>query len=220
MVELKTVSTIDALSERIESDIYSMYYAPGAKITETDLTSRYAVSRNTVREAIAFLLSSGLLIKVANKGVYVRKISIDDIREIFTLRGLLESEAVRSITAYGIIPSSLFYLAEEVQSVNPENDWLHYIQADIKFHETLVEAADSPRLKRLYETILAEVKLCMYQSRNFVPLRKENSSAHLHLLNAMENDNLEEGLNILHHHMEQAIDSYEIGFKRKEVEQE
>ena len=49
MIELKTVSTIDALSERIESDIFSRYYAPGAKITENDLASRYAVSRNTVR---------------------------------------------------------------------------------------------------------------------------------------------------------------------------
>ena len=215
MSELKTVSTIDALTEMIESDVFSMHYEPGEKITEADLTSRYAVSRNTVREAIALLLSSGILIKLPNKGVYVRKITIDDIREIFTLRCLLESEAIRSIMDYGIIPSHLFYLAEKIQSINPEQEWTQYISADIGFHKLLVESAYSPRLNRLYDSIIAEVKLCMYQSRSFVPLRPENSSAHLNLLQAMESLNLEEALNILRHHMEQAISSYEAGFKNK-----
>ena len=216
MIELKTVSTIDALSERIESDIFSRYYAPGAKITENDLTRRYAVSRNTVREAIAYLLASGLLTKVANKGVYVRRITIDDVREIFTLRGLLEDQAVRAIVASGIIPAELSHLAEDMEAIDAVRNWAEYIEADIRFHKLLVESAGSPRLLRLYNAILAEVKLCVYGSRSFFPLKHENAAAHLRLLRAMEGGDLSEAISILHSHMEQAIASYELGFQMQE----
>ena len=64
-VRLNTVSTVDAICAMLEDDIYSLHYPPGARISEKDLTNRYGVSRNTVREAIAFFLSNGLLEKVA-----------------------------------------------------------------------------------------------------------------------------------------------------------
>ncbi len=214
-VQLKTVSTIDALCEMLESDIYSLRFAPGSRITENDLTSRYGVSRNTVREAIAYLLSNGLLIKVPNKGVYVKQINIDDVREIFTLRGLLEAQAVRAIVASGVLPVDLIHFAEKIETIGPETDWTTHVKADINFHELLVESAGSPRLMRLYESIIAEVKLCIYQSHSIIPLKQENASAHMHLLKAMENDNLDDALEILNHHMEQAIASYEVGFQMK-----
>lgn len=214
-VQLKTVSTIDALCEMIESDIYSLRFAPGSRITENDLTTRYGVSRNTVREAIAYLLSNGLLIKVANKGVYVKEINIDDVREIFTLRGLLEAQAVRSIVSSGVIPVDLIHFAEKIENISAETDWTTHVKLDISFHELLVESAGSQRLMRLYESIIAEVKLCIYQSHSIVPLKQENASAHMHLLKAMEQENLDEALEILNRHMEQAIESYEVGFHIK-----
>lgn len=215
-VPLKTVSTIDALCQMLENDIYSLQFAPGSRITENDLTTRYGVSRNTVREAIAYLLSNGLLIKVANKGVYVKELNIDDVRDIFTLRGLLEAQAVRSIVSSGIIPMDLINVAEEIETISEKTDWTAHVTLDINFHRQLVEAADSPRLMRLYESIVAEVKLCIYQSHSIIPLKQENASAHMQLLRAMEQENLDEALEILSHHMEQAIESYEVGFKIKE----
>lgn len=214
-VQLKTVSTIDALCEMLENDIYSLRFMPGSRITENDLTTRYGVSRNTVREAIAYLLSNGLLIKVANKGVYVKEINIDDVREIFTLRGLLEAQAVRSIVSSGVIPVDLIHFAEKIENISAETDWTMHVKSDISFHELLVESAGSPRLMRLYESIIAEVKLCIYQSHSIVPLKQENASAHMHLLKAMEQENLDEALEILNRHMEQAIESYEVGFHIK-----
>lgn len=215
-VQLKTVSTIDALCEMLENDIYSLRFAPGSRITENDLTTRYGVSRNTVREAIAYLLSNGLLIKVANKGVYVKELNIDDVREVFTLRGLLEAQAVRAIISSGVIPVDLIHFAEKIENISAQTDWAAHVKSDISFHELLVESAGSPRLMRLYESIIAEVKLCIYQSHSIVPLKQENASAHMHLLKAMEREDLDEALKILSHHMEQAIESYEVGFQIKE----
>ena len=76
---LKTVSTVEAVSDMLEKDIYTLHYMMGEKIKEVDLVERYNVSRNTLREAMAYLVSKGLLEKVANKGIYVKEIMADDI---------------------------------------------------------------------------------------------------------------------------------------------
>ena len=138
------------------------------------------------------------------------------MREIFTLRGLLEEQAVRAIVDSGIIPAELSHLAEGMEAIDAERNWAEYIEADIRFHKLLVESAGSPRLLQLYNAILAEVKLCVYGSHSFFPLKHENAAAHLRLLHAMEDGDLSEAISILHSHMEQAIASYELGFQMQE----
>ena len=97
--QLRTVSTVEAVSTALEEDIYALRYEMGEKIKETDLVLRFNVSRNTIREALAYLTSKGLLEKVTNKGIYVKEIMAADIVEIFHLRQLLEAEAIREIIA-------------------------------------------------------------------------------------------------------------------------
>ena len=214
-ISLKTVSTIDALCDNLEQDIYSLYFPPGSKITENILTSRYGVSRNTVREAITFLLANGLLMKVANKGIYVREISLDDIREIFHLRGLLEAEAIKIVIASETIPAELVRQAEKVQAIDPNENWDANIKADLKFHQLLVQATGSSRLIRLYNSLFAEVKLCIYQSRSFSPGRPENAIHHLEILSAMEKGDLDGALKWLDHHMKESIKSYTLNYQSR-----
>lgn len=207
-IQLKTVSTVDAVCNALEEDIFQLRFPAGAKITENDMVSRYGVSRNTIREAIAYLLSNGLLVKVANKGVYVREITRDDIQELFHLRQLLETEALRTIYASGVIPMDLMRYAEALERIDATKDWDEHVRADCEFHALLVAAAGSERLSRLYETLATEVKLCIYQTRNCVPLRVENTQQPRQILEAIEKGNLDEAIRILSNHIENAIQNY------------
>ena len=101
---LRTVSTVEAISNMLEEEIYSLRYTMGEKLTEAELVSRYNVSRNTLREAMTYLTSKGLLERVTNRGIYVKEILADDVAEIFHLRELLELEAIRQIIASGAVP--------------------------------------------------------------------------------------------------------------------
>ena len=103
-VTIKTVSAVEAVSDMLEEDIYSLTFKMGEKIKESDLVERYGVSRNTLREAMAYLVSKGLLEKVANKGIYVKSILPADIEDIFHLRELLEGEAIRRVIRSGAVP--------------------------------------------------------------------------------------------------------------------
>ena len=208
---LKTVSTVEAVSDMLEKDIYTLHYMMGEKIKEVDLVERYNVSRNTLREAMAYLVSKGLLEKVANKGIYVKEILADDIEEIFKLRELLEGEAIRRIVACGTVSDRLCELADEVSRFNPDSEPFANRNADIAFHRFLVESAGSARLINLYDNILSEVKLCIFQACAFVPGRPENTVLHYKLVNAMKEQNVDKALGYLATHIESAIETYKIG---------
>ena len=209
----KIVSTVDAIYHTLAEDIFTMRFPPGAKITEAALCSRYGVSRNTLREAVAQLLSHGLLVKVANKGIYVRTLNYADVKEIFRLRELLELEAVRNIMESGNIPIELVQLVEAIKEDVTEDSWDENLEADVRFHSRLIASANSPRLHRLYSAIFAEVKLVIYHSRHIVPINPDNDSHHRKLLAAMENDDLEGAQRILSDHIHAAVESFRIVFE-------
>ncbi|MGN0980533.1 MAG: GntR family transcriptional regulator [Candidatus Avoscillospira sp.] len=208
---LRTISTVEAVSNMLEEDIYSLRYTMGEKLTEAELVSRYNVSRNTLRESMTYLTSKGLLERVANKGIYVKEILADDVAEIFHLRELLELEAIRKIVASGSVPKKLYELADEVSYHDPATDSIENLKADIDFHTYLVEAAGSPRLMNMYETLLYEVKLCIFQSQAFCPPRPENIVLHYKLLRAMETGDLIKALSCLREHIASAIETYQKG---------
>ena len=83
------------------------------------------------------------------------------------------------------------------------------------FHEGLVEAAGSQRLTKMYQGLLTEVKLCVFQSQAFVPARSENIVRHFDLLRAMEAGDLKEALNCLSEHIESAIQCYQNGLRQR-----
>lgn len=213
-VFLKTISTVEAITDMLEEDIYSLRYTMGEKIVEADLVSRYKVSRNTLRESLAYLVSKGLLEKVANKGIYVKEILSSDIDEIFHLRELLEAEAIRKIIIKGSVPPKLHSLADAVSAHNPETESRANRSADIEFHKGIVEAAGSTRLMRMYEDLLFEVKLCMFQAQAFVPGRPINIIHHYNLVRSMEEGDLPQALAYLSEHIDSAIITYQIGITK------
>jgi DNA-binding GntR family transcriptional regulator len=201
-------STVDTVCDALEKDILSMHFAPGAKITESDLSLRYGISRNTIREGIAHLLAQGLLTKVANTGVFVRRFTVEDVQEIFHLRQLLEAEAVRAICASGKNVHELYLLTEELEQIDRLTQWDTYVQKDIQFHKALVGQADSPRLSRLYETISAEVKLCIYQTRHYVSLPTEPNHTHRALVDAISCGNSGNAQLLVLQHIQHVVKRY------------
>lgn len=211
---LKTISTVDAVYNALTNDILSMAFPPGAKITETALCERYGISRNTLREGVALLLAHGLLVKVPNKGIFVRSLEWSDVQEIFRLRELLELEAVRCIIESENIPIELVQMVDAIESNCEEADWERCLEADIQFHTALVKSANSPRLERLYDAIFAEVKLCVFQSRFVAKFNPDGAAQHRKLLAAMESGDLNAARAVLTAHIDSALKNYQAAFEK------
>jgi DNA-binding GntR family transcriptional regulator len=87
-----TPSQTDAAVERIRSLIIDLELAPGSRIDEPLLLSEYGFGRTPAREAINRLAAEGFVNIAPNRGgTFVRKLDLEEIREIVTAQQLAET---------------------------------------------------------------------------------------------------------------------------------
>ena len=85
------------IAERLRAAILAGDIAPGAPLTETALSTRFNVSRGPLREAMRQLIEEGLLVTVPYTGTHVAALSVEDVREIYSLRTALEIFAFEQV---------------------------------------------------------------------------------------------------------------------------
>src|SRR3546814_1563212 len=83
---LRTMSLTGALEREIERLILSGELAPGERINEIHLATRFGTSRGPIREAIRSLEAKGLVEAVRNRGVFIRRLTAEEAIEIYDVR--------------------------------------------------------------------------------------------------------------------------------------
>ncbi len=88
------MSLADQIALELRADIISGRLLPGMALVEADLVTAYSASRNTIREALHRLEQEGLTRYVRNKGVMVRRLEREEVRDLFVVRRTLELQAI------------------------------------------------------------------------------------------------------------------------------
>ncbi|MDD3925657.1 MAG: GntR family transcriptional regulator [bacterium] len=84
--------------EIITEQILTGKLAPGTRLTEEDVARQLGVSRTPVREAMKSLAKDELVELLPRKGMYVKKLELHDVAEIYDIRAVLEELAVTLAT--------------------------------------------------------------------------------------------------------------------------
>ena len=79
----------------VRKAILSGVLGPGARLRQEELAEVFGTSRIPVREALRALEYEGLVTSEPHRGFTVTALDADDVEEVYDLRILLESEAVR-----------------------------------------------------------------------------------------------------------------------------
>ena len=152
----------DDIALLIEEAIVSGELAPGAVLRQEQLSEQFQVSRTPVREALRKLAAVGLVSFVPNRGVRVRTISRDELREAFLVRAELESLATE-LAAPRMTEADLgelvaaekgFHrLTHELREREPGKDrrglTADWVRANHAFHDVIYRVADAPFVERL-----------------------------------------------------------------------
>src|SRR5436305_6747499 len=88
----------DEIALVLEDEIVSGLIEPGVVLRQEQLSDRFGVSRTPIREALRRLAALGLVSFVPNRGVRVRTLSREELREAFLVRAELESLATEVAT--------------------------------------------------------------------------------------------------------------------------
>ncbi len=156
-IQMKATSTAAALADTLRGEINRGRWKAGQVLRQEDLAEEYRVSRLPVREALALLQAEGLVNIETYRGARIASLSTDDIREIFSLRILLESEALRAATPHHTA-KSLRILTRWQDDLEAEDEPVAWIATDRAFHEALYEPAGKPRLLGLIRQLRTPIE--------------------------------------------------------------
>ncbi len=125
----------------------------GERIVETDYADRLHISRTPLREALRKLERDGLVEYVMRRGVVVRAFTIDDVREIYTIRNALEMLTLPSIIE-NATPEDISGLREklsEMDRLQEKDDVEGLSPLAREFHWALTSISRQKRILRVIE---------------------------------------------------------------------
>ena len=175
MKTLRPVSTTDALVGALREDILAGELAPGARLPEEAVATRFGVARPTAREALQTLVFEGLLRRERNRTAYVPELTEEDVRDIFLVRTAIELEAIRIVVERGVRPAAAEEALERLEADVAERSWTQVVDDALAFHRGLIDAVESPRLRRAFDALEAEWALCfaqVKQTRGGLPAKR------------------------------------------------
>ena len=197
---LGTVSVVDALAQRVREQVLDGEIASGAPVAETEVAAAFGVSRPTAKSAIITLVHSGLLRRDSHRPAYVPQLTAADITDLYRVRIPLEAEAVRGLARERTALPSAHEAVEDLARLADDAPVSRFIATDLRFHRALIEQSGSPRLERLYATILDEVHLAMRQARRALG-RERIAREHTAVLDAIAAGDADRAINALCEHL-------------------
>ncbi len=148
-------STAQWLDQVLRTRIVQGVFPMGARINEANLAQELGISRGPVREALRRLETEGLVEYLPNRGCLVRSYTADSLREIATLRSVLEQYAVQ--LAFTLDAKALFAALDqrlaEMRAAALRLDREGVIRADLAFHQSLVASAGHALLAKHWAMI-------------------------------------------------------------------
>ncbi|MCF4138972.1 GntR family transcriptional regulator [Streptomyces sp. Tue 6430] len=207
VIRLSTVSVVEALAASLRDRVLDGQLAPGTTFAETEIAAEYGVSRPTARSAVTALVHEGLLRRDANKPACVPQLTRADVDDLFLVRTPLETHVVRILVERGTVPVAEAERAiTDLDRLGTEAPHSTFVESDLRFHQSLVEAVGSPRLSRLYRDIKGEMHLCMVQTRHTLG-RERIVTEHGGVLEALRAGEAEEAVSRMRAHLDGACSS-------------
>lgn len=163
------------IAKVLGEDIIFGRLAPATRLTEDNLIARFYATRHFVRQALAELERTGIVVREKNKGMTVRSLSPREVTHIYEVRELLQRQAALRIPlpAPTAVTEELERLHEEYASHLDAQNFSGVHDANDAFHLTMFAACGN--------TCLVEsIKHCIWLSLRFGPREQWTMRMHWH----------------------------------------
>ena len=184
-ITLTPKALYEEVAEQLRHRIFRRELEPGSWIDELKIAEEFGISRTPLREALKVLAAEGLVTMKVRRGAYVTEMSEKDLRDVYHLLSLLESDAA-GVVAERATPEqqqTLRDLHAELESAAGNRE--AFFSVNERFHMALLDMADNRWRSQMVADLRKVMKLNRHNSL-FKQGRIEDSlSEHRAILDAM-----------------------------------
>ena len=151
----------DAIVTELKQLIYTGEFKPGERINEAALALRMGTSRGPIREAIKVLAGLGIVTAVANRGVFVRQLSLREMLELYELRALLFGYAAERACEHFTEEHRKQGedLLAAMDAACEAGDGTGYYELNLRFHALIMSLSNNRRAHQTYDDYVKELHL-------------------------------------------------------------
>jgi DNA-binding GntR family transcriptional regulator len=207
------------LAKRLLIEIFQGKMPEGTRLIAMNLAARFGVSSTPVREALFELEACDVIEVIHNRGAVVKRFGREELREIFHIRRLIESEIAR-LACPRIAVETLEDLRDRLRDLSKRRhdaEWLEAeMELDREVHATIAANCGSVRLAREFERYNMLVEGLRSVVGNERQALRDAFTAHLEIVEAMIAGDPEAAAAAMTRHVELAGRSAELALFGKE----
>ncbi len=195
----------EEVAEQLRQRIFRRELEPGSWIDELKIAEEFGISRTPLREALKVLAAEGLVTMKLRRGAYVTEVSDKDLRDVYHLLSLLESDAAGVVAARATAEQlqELHALHRDLAAAVDDRD--RFFALNERFHMRLLELADN----RWRNQMVADLRKVMKLNRHNSLLKQgriaESLQEHAQILAALQARDAEAAVQATRAHFQQGL---------------
>lgn len=150
----------ELVANQLRQSIWNKELEFGERLIESNLSEKYGVSRNTIRDAFKILEFEEMVVIQPRKGTYVSQFSNKDWRETIELRTIVEAYAF--VKALPYLNDNHFNDLKGIldnMKIHADNkNWAKLFDLDMEFHSYVVNLSGNSRVIKIYESIQLQIR--------------------------------------------------------------
>lgn len=193
------------VAERLRQQIFARELEPGSWIDEQKLAADYGISRTPLREALKVLAAEGLVTMKVRRGAYVTEMSAEDVKQIYHLLGLLESDAAGVVARHASDEQlrELRTLHDKLEKQVRQRD--AFFATNELFHIRLLQMSGNRWLEQTVHDLRKVMKLNRHHSLFRQGRLAESLAEHREVMQAIERRDAEGAVRLMRRHFDNGL---------------
>jgi len=199
-----------AIIATLEEDIVFGRLHPRERLIEDELMERFGVKRHVVRDVLAALDRMGLIERRKNIGALVRSFSVQEVKELYEVRAMLETEAARRINLE-LVPSridNLIAIQRQHDEAVAAGDARTVFRVNLAFHRELFGLCSNHTLQNAIAEFARQTHPIRFASLVSAEYRERARQEHWQMIEALKNGDIDALVALCATHLLPSRDSY------------
>jgi len=158
-VDVAAASVRRQVESKLRQAITEGRFPPGSHLSDRVLQDTFRVSRPVIREAVRQLEAEGLIETIPHRGSFVKILSVEEARQIYDVRGVLEALAARGFARNATEShiERLGAIMEELRRAAREPGSNGLIGLKEHFYAVLLDGCGNAYVQRMLSQILNQI---------------------------------------------------------------